>query len=1202
MSSSSDSTSTPPSSSSESVSVSSTVTDDEDTSQRSRGKTTKSVGSSDSRNIDDLISGRTTGNRPQKKDKSLSQIIGGRPSYSGYEPDVPVMPKISSPTQEKGGIWSPPKMDFTAAISPVAEFDDDDDSLSLEISYEGESAELDKLAAIAKGEMNQFLPDDDDDDDDESVIEEKEEVIEEEEEVIEEEGVTETKQSATNNEEKQSKRIDESDSSDDSSYSESLMKPAPVSAPTKTPLQKAPSTTSFISVETVSSGSSSSSDYSHSSSSSSSLFKGSKTAVKMNQEKNVPKPKQVAFEEEDDDSYETDSYETDDDETGDYGDYETDDGTEEVPLKQNPVKQKTADDEASSDSISDQKQQNYNYGNDPEKHRESPKSDRVPFERGQMVSLRARGKAHVDDDGIRVRAADDDGIDDGIRIRAADDDGIEIEEEVEYPDYGIEIEEEVEYPEYGIEIEEEVEYPDESIVEERPRKQGFFNRLFGKGNKVKERHEEPVKPTTSSKQKRPPPSQYRGQTKEEPRSKQRISPQHRSDPRNSRPRNFTEPTLWQEIPPAAPDSSSNAYTPKDYNDEVSEVTDTHFGTERKNKSFPYFYPNSSDILDAVPAYDSRRNRKARHGHSFLPSVSSSHMSVRNVRTALVDLKPLSVRQSSGFPGEQNQDDDDDDDKRNSKAAPANMRPLSIGNYQPGDIPSNEALVNLEPLSVGVSLRNANFEGKKDASYRDGSDNAAYPFGYGYSVSSVPGEVDVEEGKRLIQQQDHVDAGITVEEEIRFPHDDDSDSDSDDSSSISQNVDELLQQAQQKEDKDSSFHLRSFIFGCIFLLFWIGVGVGIWAIFEFLAPEKIEPTSAPTTSTPTSLRDKISPRLPDGGESFDDPTSPQSQALDWLEQNDNLSSYDDGKILQRYALAVFYYSTDGGSWTNNDLWLSDSDECSWYSASTIGPSCIEGKFANLILGENNIGGTLPADLVILSDSLVGLDIGGQISDQIPTEYVTLTKLSVLRIHGGIDGSLPSALFTSLTNLIEMDLGRNNFSGSLPSEISKLTELTGLSLMENNLIGSIPSTIGDMKGLQSLILDSNKFTSMPEQISFLSNLRLLSVRNNALTGTISADLGLLQELRGLYLDNNNLRWRIPPQLGQLTNLEDGLGLSNNSLVGEIPSEFGELTRLSKYFTFLLVAICCWISSNSFFFLSRNPPFEQQCTQRYSACRFG
>ena len=176
MSSSSDSTSTPPSDWSESVSVSST--DEESPQQEERGKTNKSQESSDSRNIDVIISGKTTGKRTNMKDKSLSQIIGGRPSYSGiYEPDVPVLPKISSPTQQEK---VPPKLDFSAAISPVAEFFDDDDSLSVDISYEGESAELEKLAAIAKGEFNQSLPDDDD----ESIIEEEEEeVIEEEEEV-----------------------------------------------------------------------------------------------------------------------------------------------------------------------------------------------------------------------------------------------------------------------------------------------------------------------------------------------------------------------------------------------------------------------------------------------------------------------------------------------------------------------------------------------------------------------------------------------------------------------------------------------------------------------------------------------------------------------------------------------------------------------------------------------------------------------------------------------------------------------------------------------------------------------------------------------------------------------------------------------------------------------------------------------------------
>ena len=53
----------------------------------------------------------------------------------------------------------------------------------------------------------------------------------------------------------------------------------------------------------------------------------------------------------------------------------------------------------------------------------------------------------------------------------------------------------------------------------------------------------------------------------------------------------------------------------------------------------------------------------------------------------------------------------------------------------------------------------------------------------------------------------------------------------------------------------------------------------------------------------------------------------------------------------------------------------------------------------------------------------------------------------------------------------------------------------------------------------------------------------------------------DIPSLYLDHNNLRWTIPPQLGELTNLKNGLGLSKNQLVGEIPSELGKLTLLRK-----------------------------------------
>lgn len=335
-----------------------------------------------------------------------------------------------------------------------------------------------------------------------------------------------------------------------------------------------------------------------------------------------------------------------------------------------------------------------------------------------------------------------------------------------------------------------------------------------------------------------------------------------------------------------------------------------------------------------------------------------------------------------------------------------------------------------------------------------------------------------------------------------------------------------------------------------------------------------------------LLDTIVPYLPDNGDSFGDPESPQSLALDWLEQDPGVATYADEKVRRRYALAVFYYSTEGGSWVNKDRWLSDSDECTWYSAFDESP-CLDQEYAYLVLGDNNLRGSLPPDLALLSNSLVGLDFGGTMSGSIPGEYGDLTNLEFLRIHGtNIDGrfssnfknliyletldlygnrmtgEIPPIVFSSLTRLKTLDLGKNRFSGSLSSQLGQLSALTTLSLQENNLAGSIPFEIGEMTNLRTLNLDSNGFTSLPRNLGFLTSLRLLSIRNNGLTGTIPGELGFLTELSGLYLDHNSLRWTIPPQLGQLTNLVEGLGLSNNLLVGKIPSELGRLFSLSKW----------------------------------------
>ena len=68
---------------------------------------------------------------------------------------------------------------------------------------------------------------------------------------------------------------------------------------------------------------------------------------------------------------------------------------------------------------------------------------------------------------------------------------------------------------------------------------------------------------------------------------------------------------------------------------------------------------------------------------------------------------------------------------------------------------------------------------------------------------------------------------------------------------------------------------------------------------------------------------------------------------------------------------------------------------------------------------------------------------------------------------------------LRRLVYMDLGRNQFSGTLPSDIGeKYVVLRHLYLDHNNFVGSIPTTfpgIGNDR-LESLALDDNQLTGV------------------------------------------------------------------------------------------------------------------------------
>jgi hypothetical protein len=122
----------------------------------------------------------------------------------------------------------------------------------------------------------------------------------------------------------------------------------------------------------------------------------------------------------------------------------------------------------------------------------------------------------------------------------------------------------------------------------------------------------------------------------------------------------------------------------------------------------------------------------------------------------------------------------------------------------------------------------------------------------------------------------------------------------------------------------------------------------------------------------------------------DDDSPQAKALAWLQKDPQYSEYELYRLCQRYALAVLYLSTNGTSWYSKWGWLSNDNECSWYQHGGSGPedgsSCVEdSRLSFLDLNENNLDGSIPTELALLTDlefmSFYGEKLSGLIHSEL-----------------------------------------------------------------------------------------------------------------------------------------------------------------------------------------------------------------------------
>jgi hypothetical protein len=103
----------------------------------------------------------------------------------------------------------------------------------------------------------------------------------------------------------------------------------------------------------------------------------------------------------------------------------------------------------------------------------------------------------------------------------------------------------------------------------------------------------------------------------------------------------------------------------------------------------------------------------------------------------------------------------------------------------------------------------------------------------------------------------------------------------------------------------------------------------------------------------------------------DESSPQYAACEWMASEDMMSPLNNGLlssgiselILQRYALAVFYYSTTGESWFSSEGWLDgQKEECLWQFI-----ECVNEDVVSIDTGpRNNLVGDLQPELKELKE--------------------------------------------------------------------------------------------------------------------------------------------------------------------------------------------------------------------------------------------
>lgn len=199
------------------------------------------------------------------------------------------------------------------------------------------------------------------------------------------------------------------------------------------------------------------------------------------------------------------------------------------------------------------------------------------------------------------------------------------------------------------------------------------------------------------------------------------------------------------------------------------------------------------------------------------------------------------------------------------------------------------------------------------------------------------------------------------------------------------------------------------------------------------------------------------------------------------------------------------------------------------------------------------------------AVAGLDFNqkkfqGKNCDTIPLSGLLdkIEELTFFHVNSNnFSGSIPKEI-TTYKYFYELDLSNNKLVGEFPKEVLDSTQLVFLDLRFNQLTGSVPSQLFK-KDLDVIFINNNKFSQcLPENFGS-TPARYLTFAHNNFVGEIPRSIGkAYKTLTEVLFLGNKFEGCLPYEIGYLKKATV-FDVSQNSLTGPIPASFGCLEKI-------------------------------------------